>query len=80
MSATKPTVTKSRAVRPSWADFRNGPPTRVLWPDTGRALGLGRSATYAAASAGEIPTIRIGRKILVPVPALLRLLGDEGDQ
>jgi hypothetical protein len=29
-----------------------------------RLLGLGREASYAAAKAGLIPTIKIGRKIL----------------
>jgi hypothetical protein len=37
-----------------------------LWPDTGQALGLSRNATYQAAAAGEIPTIRIGRLLRVP--------------
>jgi excisionase family DNA binding protein len=37
-------------------------------------LGLSRSATYQAASNGEIPTIRIGRRILVPTAALRRML------
>lgn len=40
-------------------------------------LGLGRTAGYAAARSGEIPTIRIGRRVVVPVPALLAMLGVE---
>lgn len=47
-----------------------------LWPDTGRILGIGKDATYAAARAGEIPTLRFGRRILVPVPKLLAMLGE----
>lgn len=38
-------------------------------------LGLGRTAAYEAARRGEIPTRRIGRRIVVPVPALLEWLG-----
>ncbi len=38
-------------------------------------LGLGRSAAYEAARRGEIPTRRLGRRVLVPVPALLNWLG-----
>ncbi len=38
-------------------------------------LGLGRSAAYEAARRGEIPTRRLGRRVLVPVPALLSWLG-----
>ena len=49
-------------------------PTIPIWPDTGRYLGLGRSATYQAAENGEIPTIRIGRRIVVPTAALRRML------
>lgn len=45
-----------------------------LWPDAGRRLGIGRAATYEAARRKEIPTIRIGRRILVPKAALERML------
>jgi excisionase family DNA binding protein len=44
-------------------------------PEAGRFLGLGRDAAYAAADRGDIPTLRLGRRILVPVPRLLALLG-----
>ena len=33
-------------------------------------LGLGRTAAYEAARRGEIPNRRLGRRIIVPVPAL----------
>jgi excisionase family DNA binding protein len=42
--------------------------------EAGTALGIGRSAAYEAARTGQIPTIRIGRRLLVPVAALERLL------
>jgi excisionase family DNA binding protein len=48
--------------------------TLNLWPDVGRILGLSRPSTYAAAKNGQIPTIRIGGRILVPRAALERLL------
>lgn len=38
-------------------------------------LGLGRTAAYDAARRGELPSRRIGRRLLVPVPALLEWLG-----
>ena len=38
-------------------------------------LGLGRTAAYEAARRGEFPTRRLGRRIVVPVPALLEWLG-----
>ncbi len=37
-------------------------------------LGVGRSAAYQAARCGDIPTIRIGRRLLVPKVALEQLL------
>ena len=37
-------------------------------------FGIGRSASYEAARRGEIPTIKIGRKKLVPVAAVKRKL------
>ncbi len=37
-------------------------------------LGLGRTAAYDAARRGELPTRRLGRRLLVPVPALLSCL------
>lgn len=37
-------------------------------------LGLGRSATYESARRGELPTLRLGRRILVPVSAFSKWL------
>lgn len=42
---------------------------------TAQLLGLGRTAAYEAARRGEFPTRRLGRRIVVPVPALLEWLG-----
>jgi excisionase family DNA binding protein len=44
--------------------------------EAGHVLGLGRSAAYAAANRGEIPTLRFGRKLVVPVAELERLVGE----
>jgi excisionase family DNA binding protein len=41
-------------------------------------LGIGRSAAYEAARTGQIPTIRIGKRILVPIFALERMLSEAG--
>lgn len=50
-------------------------PTVDLWPTAGRALGLGRSATYNAAAFDQIPgLIKIGRKYRVATAALRRAL------
>jgi excisionase family DNA binding protein len=37
-------------------------------------LGVGRNKAYEAARSGEIPIIRIGKRLLVPLAALQRLL------
>lgn len=42
--------------------------------EAARCLGIGRSGAYAAARAGEIPVIRVGRRLLVPRAALDRWL------
>ena len=42
--------------------------------EAGRLLGIGRNAAYEAARRGEIPTIRIGKRLLVPLVALERKL------
>lgn len=43
--------------------------------DAGKVLGLSKDSAYKAAHAGQIPTLRFGRKILVPTARLLELLG-----
>lgn len=44
---------------------------------TAKLIGLGRTAAYDAARRGELPTRRLGRRLLVPVPALLTWLEAE---
>ena len=43
-------------------------------PEAGGKLGLGRNASYAAAKRGDLPTIKIGRLLRVPVRALEEIL------
>ena len=38
-------------------------------------LGVGRGTAYACAKFGEIPTLRLGHRLLVPRTALIRMLG-----
>jgi hypothetical protein len=48
-------------------------------PEAGkRYFDLCRGASYEAAHRGDIPTIRIGRRIRVPVRALERMLDNAG--
>ena len=46
-------------------------------PEAGALLGLSRNSAYEAARRGEIPTIKIGKRILVPLVALERLISGE---
>jgi excisionase family DNA binding protein len=39
-----------------------------------KALGLSRAAAYNGVQTGEIPSIRIGRRIVVPTAAVRRML------
>ncbi len=42
--------------------------------EAAKILGIGRSAAYQAVRTGEIPAIRIGKRLLIPVQALEQLL------
>jgi excisionase family DNA binding protein len=42
----------------------------VSVPEAGAFLGLSRGAAYDAAARGQLPTIRLGRLLRVPVVAL----------
>jgi excisionase family DNA binding protein len=44
--------------------------------DAAAILGVSRSSGYEAARTGQIPTLRIGRRMVVPVAALRRMLGE----
>ena len=47
--------------------------------EAGDALGISRASAYEGVRTGEIPSIRVGRRIVVPTAALRRLLGiDDG--
>jgi hypothetical protein len=45
-----------------------------------KALGTGEYATYSGIKSGDIPSIKVGRRIMVPTAPLLKLLGLEGSE
>ena len=68
-----------------WRRPRGGPPLEaepppeveplaLTVPQAGRLLGLSRNGSYEAAQRGDLPTIRIGARIIVPRRALDELL------
>ena len=42
---------------------------------SGQLLGLSRPSAYEAARRGDIPVIRIGRRMIVPTAKILAMLG-----
>jgi excisionase family DNA binding protein len=42
--------------------------------EAGRLLGISRGAAYARAGDGSLPTVRLGKRLLVPKSALDKLL------
>ena len=42
--------------------------------EVGAILGIGRASAYRAASTGDIPSVRLGRRLLIPRAALVRML------
>jgi excisionase family DNA binding protein len=48
--------------------------------EAGKALGVCRNTAYAAVKAGEIPSIKIGRRVLVPRIAFERMLEGAGQK
>lgn len=49
-------------------------------PEAGKRLGVSRNSAYEAARRGEIPTLRIGKRLVVPIEAFNRLLDQAGQQ
>jgi excisionase family DNA binding protein len=50
-------------------------PKTITVPEAGRRyFGIGRDSSYAAAKAGQIPVIKIGRLWRVPIAAVERML------
>lgn len=50
------------------------PPVTISIPEAARLLGISRKLAYDAAASGDIPSIRIGKRILVPTERLTALL------
>ncbi len=56
--------------------FSELPPT-ISVEEAGELLGISRRSAYRAAARGELPTLRLGRRLVVPTAKLLALLGVE---
>jgi excisionase family DNA binding protein len=49
-------------------------PLAVSVSEAGRLLGISRSTAYAAVKRGDIPSVRIGGRVLVPLRRLEELI------
>jgi excisionase family DNA binding protein len=45
--------------------------------EAGRTLGLGRTKAYAMIASGELPSIRLGRAVRVPMDALRQWIDEQ---
>jgi len=60
--------------------MREDAPLTISVPEAGkRYFGLCRNASYEAAARGQIPVVRIGKLLRVPVRALERMLDRAGE-
>ncbi|MHB8289936.1 MAG: helix-turn-helix domain-containing protein [Acidimicrobiales bacterium] len=79
--------------QPAWLDFhierrtagetKSGKPVERLTftvEEAAESLGISRAFAYEAIARGEIPCIRIGRRVLIPKIALDKLLSGTGEQ
>jgi hypothetical protein len=58
-----------------------GPAKTISVPDAGRLyFDLGKNASYEAARRGDIPTVRVGRKLRAVVCLLERKLAETGSE
>lgn len=48
--------------------------------ETANLLGLSRNAAYQGVSTGEIPCVKVGKRILIPRLALEKMLAEAGKQ
>lgn len=56
---------------------RGADPLVLTVDEVAKVLRVSRQTAYEAVRRGELPTLRMGRRILVPRAALLKLLGLE---
>ena len=49
-------------------------PLTISVPEAGTLLGISRALAYELAARGELPTLRLGRRLVVPRAALLAMV------
>lgn len=60
--------------------IKDRPPLAISVDDAAHLLGISRYLAFEGVRDGSIPSVRIGRRILVPVAALERMLEGKGGE
>ena len=60
--------------------MKNGAKLVMTVEEAGRCLGVSRPTAYLLAKLGKIPVIRLGRRLVVPIAALNKMLENAGCQ
>jgi excisionase family DNA binding protein len=55
-------------------------PVTITVEEAAELVGMSRSAAYRAAARGQLPTVRLGRRLRVPTAKFLSMLGLDGEQ
>jgi excisionase family DNA binding protein len=71
-------LTRAVALRLTYLTGADVPAT-ITVEQTAEVLSLSRSAVYEGVKRGDIPSLRIGRRIIIPVGKLLDWLGAKKD-
>lgn len=74
------TLTEICAHRRPSTDMRSEHPLTLTVEEAGRALGVGRSTAYELVRAGDLASIRLRRRIVVPIAHVAEQLGVSVDQ
>jgi hypothetical protein len=81
MAAVEAKKRKQYARKKAVRSRRDDPPLTASVPETGRKyFGLSRNGSYDAAKRGDIPTIRVGKLLRVPIRVMERMLDGAGEQ
>lgn len=70
---TKPTVTGAADMTREMPDPSVKPTLSV--EEAAVLLGIGKNQAYSAVQRGDIPSLRVGRRLLVPTASLRKLVG-----
>jgi excisionase family DNA binding protein len=63
-------------VEPERVEAEEAPRVHTV-EEAAKEMRISRSAAFRAVQKGEIPSLRVGRRILVPAAALRKLLGED---